>query len=171
MKATFCTIGKACLRILHGIVDGIWVNKEFRKHVFSTFHSSLHLFPHSLTFHHHVSSSIIEAKQQAFSQYWATTTNPKPLSMEKRVGPLFFLQPCDVHSKPWSLKGGCERHFKLKCRKLCWTYTIMLNHDQLITRIIIEMMGQMDLWICCEIANCLANQCLSSPSKVLLQSY
>jgi hypothetical protein len=69
VKAPLYTIGKAYLRILHGIVDGIWVDKEIGKHVFSTFHSSLYLFPHVLTFHHHVSSSIIQAKQQASSHY------------------------------------------------------------------------------------------------------
>jgi hypothetical protein len=35
-----------------------------------------------------------------------------------------------VHSKPRSLKGGWERHFKLQCKKLRWTYIVMLNHDQ-----------------------------------------
>jgi hypothetical protein len=38
MKVPFCTIGKACLRILHGIVNGIWVDKETGKHVFYTLH-------------------------------------------------------------------------------------------------------------------------------------
>jgi hypothetical protein len=33
MKVPLCTIGKACLRILHGILDGIWVDREIGKHV------------------------------------------------------------------------------------------------------------------------------------------
>ncbi len=167
MNTPFYTIGEACFRILRGNVDGIWVHKETKEHVFSTLHSSLHLFPHALTFHRHVSSSIIQAKQQAFFQCWVAIINPKPSLVGKKVNMFFFFEPCDVHSKPWSLEGGCERHFKLQYRVLRWTYIIMLNYDWLITRIIVEMMGQMGY---CEIANCSTSQCLSYPSKALFQN-
>jgi hypothetical protein len=83
VKVPLCTIGKACLRIFHGTIHGIWVDREIGKHVFSTFHSSFHLFPHALTFHHHVSSLIIQAKQQAFSHYQVVAINPKPLSVKR----------------------------------------------------------------------------------------
>jgi hypothetical protein len=66
VKVPLCTVGEAWLRILNGIIDGIWVDRKIGKHVFSTLQSNLHIFPHAITLHC-VSISIIQAKQQAFS--------------------------------------------------------------------------------------------------------